>query len=42
MKQTSNRRNDWRSRWVLWRAVLALGSLASMVLASGAPTHWHH
>lgn len=31
----------WRHHYLAARAMLALGSLMSLVLASGAGSHWH-
>lgn len=34
-------RNAVKNNYAMVRALLALGSLVSMVLASGAASHWH-
>ena len=31
----------WRNHYLAARVMLALGSLVSLVLASGAGSHWH-
>jgi hypothetical protein len=41
MRKISPRRHSFWNRYIVLRVALALVSLVSMVLASGAGGHWH-